>query len=394
MIQPKVKNHQLTYADFEEIFYFLSQKEKNLISVLVENELNILLVDEIEQLTKTEKEIADYISMMIAPYVENNQLTYAEFDKIFFDLDKRQKYDITNFLACLNVELVDKKILPAKSEKIKQPLVYRSEKEIKLSNNMLIKLIQKGDRQAMQDLCVKNRKLVLKSVQKFCKKRYTGNLDEDDLEQAGMLGMMKAAEKFDLKMGTQFSTYATWWIEQSIRRAITDTGMTVRLPTHVVEQVFKVAKLDRKYYILGKNCDERIELVSEELEVSIDKIKDLYKLYDDFMALKSLDEPVGEEKETPRANLLPDKNNFAQPEEQMLKTILRQKLDEILTTLTEREKSVLTLRFGLDDGIKRTLEEVGQKFNVTRERIRQIEAKALRKLHHPSRSKKLEDFLD
>ena len=394
LIKPKVRNNQLTYDDFEKIFSFLNKHEKKYVEKIIEHKLKIFLVYEIENgLAEEEKKFVDFVLQKIQPEVENNQLTYDEFDELFAELEKKKQYHVVNILAELNIELVDEKILPTKVEKIKQPLIFRKAEDIKLSNNMLVSLIQKGDKQAVQDLCVKNYGLVKQYAKKYFGKSQT--LTEEELIQEGMLGMLKAAEKFNFDKGTQFSTYATWWIFQSISRAIMDTGTIVRLPVHIYETILKARRISNYFYLQGKDFSERVELVSEEMELSVAMVKYLFQLYDNFITCKSLDEPVGEEKDTPRIDFLPDdKNIFEKPEDATISILLKEQISEVLSTLTPREQKVLKLRFGLEDGKDRTLEEVGTFFNVTRERIRQIELKALKKLRHRSRSEKLKVFLN
>ena len=292
------------------------------------------------------------------------------------DLDKDKELDLSTVEGSINI---DDHVRMYLKEIGKVPLLSGNE-EIELA-----KLMEEGDEEAKQRLAEANLRLVVSIA-----KRYVGRgMAFLDLIQEGNLGLIKAVEKFDYKKGYKFSTYATWWIRQAITRAIADQARTIRIPVHMVETINKLIRVSRQLLQeLGR--DPTPDELAKEMQMPADKVRDILKIGQDPVSLET---PIGEEEDSHLGDFIPD-DDIPAPAEAAAFTLLKEQLMDVLDTLTEREEKVLRLRFGLDDGRARTLEEVGKEFNVTRERIRQIEAKALRKLRHPSRSKKLKDYLD
>jgi RNA polymerase primary sigma factor len=254
------------------------------------------------------------------------------------------------------------------------------EKEVDLASRMT-----EGDELAKQELVEANLRLVVSIA-----KRYMGRgMFFLDLIQEGNLGLMKAVEKFDYTKGYKFSTYATWWIRQAITRAIADQARTIRIPVHMVETINKVLRVSRQL-LQELGHEASAEEIADHMNMPVEKVREILKIAQEPVSLET---PIGEEEDSHLGDFIPDDDAPA-PAEAASQTLLREQLEEVLHTLTPREEQVLKLRFGLEDGRNRTLEEVGKVFDITRERIRQIEAKALRKLRHPGRSKKLKDYLD
>ena len=350
------------------------------------------------------------VQKIIEKAKENGKITYAELatelddtnpeeiDKVFDafedlgvdlndDLDEPDIEDLENVeeikledMDVSNIEgvSVDDPVRMYLREIGKIPLLtYEEEAE-------LAQKIVEGDEEAKQKLAESNLRLVVSIA-----KKYVGRgMLFLDLIQEGNMGLIKAVEKFDYNKGFKFSTYATWWIRQAITRAIADQARTIRIPVHMVETINKLIRTSRQ--LLQQNGREPTpEEIAKEMEISVDKVMEIQKIAQDPVSLET---PIGEEEDSHLGDFIQDEDSPA-PQDSAAHTLLREQLEEVMDTLTPREAMVLKLRFGLEDGKARTLEEVGKQFDVTRERIRQIEAKALRKLRHPSRSKKLRDYM-
>ena len=288
-------------------------------------------------------------------------------------------------------ELTDEELLGSNSAKVNDPVrMYLKEIGVVplLTNEEeqeLAILVEQGDTEAKQRLAEANLRLVVSIA-----KRYVGRgMQFLDLIQEGNMGLMKAVDKFDYTKGFKFSTYATWWIRQAITRAIADQARTIRIPVHMVETINKLVR-EQRNLLQELGQDPTPEQIAERMDMTPDKVREILKIAQEPVSLET---PIGEEDDSHLGDFIEDEV-IENPVDYTTRVVLREHLDEVLDTLTDREENVLRLRFGLDDGKMRTLEDVGKVFNVTRERIRQIEAKALRKLRHPSRSKPLRDFIE
>ncbi|PKM95457.1 MAG: RNA polymerase sigma factor RpoD [Firmicutes bacterium HGW-Firmicutes-1] len=353
-------------------------------------------LDELLILAKEKKNVIDYSE--IESHFKEVVLEPESIDNIYEFLEKRGVDVIGKLLETpdedfeadeeVEIELdltlpegvnIDDPVRMYLKEIGKVPLLNADE-EIELAVRM-----ENGDQEAKKRLAEANLRLVVSIA-----KRYVGRgMLFLDLIQEGNLGLIKAVEKFDYRKGYKFSTYATWWIRQAITRAIADQARTIRIPVHMVETINKLIRVSRQLLQeLGR--DPSPEEIAEELEMSVDKVREILKISQEPVSLET---PIGEEEDSHLGDFIQDEN-VPVPAEAAAFTLLKEQLVDVLDTLTDREQKVLRLRFGLDDGRARTLEEVGREFNVTRERIRQIEAKALRKLRHPSRSRKLKDYLE
>ena len=357
------------------------------------------------------KSIEDRKASLIKLGKEKGYVTYEQIaDELKgLDLDSDTLDDLYNSFLENHIEIVSEEGMndgtdedPESPDKILEEL--SNSKDIKISDpvrmylkeigriNLLssdeefeyAKLAEQGDEYAKNMLAESNLRLVVSIA-----KRYVGRgMLFLDLIQEGNIGLMKAVDKFDPSKGYKFSTYATWWIRQAITRAIADQARTIRIPVHMVETINKLARVQRQL-TQELNREPTDEEIAKKIGISVDKVREVYKISQDPVSLET---PIGEEDDSHLGDFIKDERTMS-PEEYATIEMLKEELSGVLLTLTEREEKVLRLRFGLDDGQCRTLEEVGQVFNVTRERIRQIEAKALRKLRHPSRSRRLKDFL-
>ena len=335
-------DYEFSEDDFDRVYEFMEQ-----------NGIELIKVEE-----EIEEEIAD--------------------DEI--DLSEEDEVDVENIdLSVPDGVSIEDPVRMYLKEIGKVPLLSADE-EIELAKRM-----EKGDEEAKKKLAEANLRLVVSIA-----KRYVGRgMLFLDLIQEGNLGLIKAVEKFDYRKGYKFSTYATWWIRQAITRAIADQARTIRIPVHMVETINKLIRVSRQLLQeLGR--EPTPEEIAAEMNLPVERVREILKISQEPVSLET---PIGEEEDSHLGDFIQD-DNVPVPADAVAFTLLKEQLNEVLSTLTEREQKVLMLRFGIEDGRARTLEEVGKEFNVTRERIRQIEAKALRKLRHPSRSRKLKDYLD
>ena len=330
----------------------------------------------------------------VRTYLEDHKIDVVEFADIDVDADldnilllkdddmeiDEEEIDVENIdLSVPEGVSVEDPVRMYLKEIGKVPLLT-AEEEIELAKRM-----EQGDEKAKKRLAEANLRLVVSIA-----KRYVGRgMLFLDLIQEGNLGLIKAVEKFDYRKGYKFSTYATWWIRQAITRAIADQARTIRVPVHMVETINKLIRVSRQL-LQDMGREPTPEEIAEEMDLSVERVREILKISQEPVSLET---PIGKEEDSHLGDFIQD-DNVPVPADAAAFTMLREQLEEVLSTLTEREQKVLRLRFGLDDGRARTLEEVGKEFKVTRERIRQIEAKALRKLRHPSRSRKLRDYLE
>lgn len=366
----KSKGGKLSYGEISEIIGNLDM-DKDFIDDVYEKIMNMGI--EIESEMEIRNDDTD-----IEP--DEAELLNLDVDDIEHDDDMVIEDGIVDLEASLPKGItVDDPVRMYLKEIGKVPLLSADE-EIELAKKM-----EKGDEEAKKKLCEANLRLVVSIA-----KRYVGRgMLFLDLIQEGNLGLIKAVDKFDWRKGYKFSTYATWWIRQAITRSIADQARTIRIPVHMVETINKLIRVSRQL-LQEYGREPSPEEIAAEMDISEEKVREILKIAQEPVSLET---PIGEEEDSHLGDFIPDEEVPA-PAEAAAFSMLKEQLVEVLDTLTEREQKVLKLRFGLEDGRARTLEEVGKQFDVTRERIRQIEAKALRKLRHPSRSKKLKDYLE
>lgn len=378
----KMEENMTTFNEKMATLLDIAAKNKNtlkydeILSEFPEASMDGELFDKIlEELEKTRVEILAAI--------DNEQ------EPVLLEVDEIDEADLEEELSNMDISKLDLSIPegiglddPVRmylKEIGKVPLL-NAEEEIELAKQMEL-----GDDNAKKRLAEANLRLVVSIA-----KRYVGRgMLFLDLIQEGNLGLIKAVDKFDYKKGYKFSTYATWWIRQAITRAIADQARTIRIPVHMVETINKLMRVSRQL-VQDLGREPLPEEIAQRLDMPVDRVREILKIAQEPVSLET---PIGEEEDSHLGDFIQD-DNVPVPAEAATYTMLKEQIVEVLTTLTEREQKVLRLRFGLDDGRPRTLEEVGKEFNVTRERIRQIEAKALRKLRHPSRSRKLRDYLE
>lgn len=331
-----------------------------------------------------------YILWKIKPYLSiDNKLTENDFNSIFSGLTKLQQYEVIRLLIEESIEIVyenesSSKLEQLQESKINYPTIN---KIMKLSNEQLCIIYQQGNKYALDALINNNSKLVWSRVRKYAR-RYNHKLDEADLYQYGIIGLMSAADRFEAKKETKFTTYSIWWIDQKIIRGIVDCGFTVRIPVHYFEQVNKLIGI----FTHHPGCTKaEMKELAEQKGINGEKFEELLMVSNNIMSPTSLNSLVGEDEESELGDLILE-DTYASVEEQVEEDILKETLANLLDTLSPREKAIIERRFGFYGGIPMTLEQVGTSYNLTRERIRQIEAKAIRKLRHPSRSKLIKNF--
>ena len=353
---------------------FSTEKIDQLIKKLTDDGVQIVdTIKEKEDLLKVPESMEDIEKMDLTDF-EDSHDEFVESEIDDSEVDKLLQTDLLKMAESMDVDEPIKMYL----REIGQIPLLSYEEEIDYAQRVL-----NGEEEAKQKLIESNLRLVVS----IAKKNTNRGLKMLDLIQEGNMGLMKAVEKFEYEKGFKFSTYATWWIRQAITRAIADQGRTIRIPVHMIETINKIKKESR--IILQETGKEpTAEELAEKLELPVEKVKSILEMNQDPISLET---PVGSEEDSELGDFVED-DKFANPYDATTRILLKEQLDDVLKTLNEREEMVLRYRYGLDDGSQKTLEEVGKIFNVTRERIRQIEVKALRKLRHPSRRKKLEDY--
>ena len=374
---------EMNMAKFSEKLHELVEMGKKKTNVLEYKEINEVLKDmelDSDAMDKLYEYLEAYgIDVLRIPEGDSDD-TFLLSDDDEVNLSEEDEVDMENIdLSVPEGVSIEDPVRMYLKEIGKVPLLS-AEEEIELAKRM-----EEGDEAAKKRLAEANLRLVVSIA-----KRYVGRgMLFLDLIQEGNLGLIKAVEKFDYRKGYKFSTYATWWIRQAITRAIADQARTIRIPVHMVETINKLIRVSRQLLQeLGR--EPQPEEIAERMDMSVDRVREILKISQEPVSLET---PIGEEEDSHLGDFIQD-DNVPVPADAAAFTLLKEQLVEVLSTLTDREQKVLRLRFGLDDGRARTLEEVGKEFSVTRERIRQIEAKALRKLRHPSRSRKLKDYLD
>ena len=365
------------FLDIIESLVKKAAKNKNVIDYQDITEAVSEVLDNMDDVDK----IYDYLeSKKIEIRMEEDDDKLDDDDDLDDDVDSEDEIDLSKIDLSVPEGIgVDDPVRMYLKEIGQIPLLT-AEQEVEYAKRM-----EEGNEVAKRRLAEANLRLVVSIA-----KRYVGRgMQFLDLIQEGNLGLIKAVEKFDYRKGYKFSTYATWWIRQAITRAIADQARTIRIPVHMVETINKLTRVSRQLLQeLGREPSP--EEIAEEMDIPVEKVREIQKISQEPVSLET---PIGEEEDSHLGDFIQD-DNVPVPAEAAAQTLLKEQLDEVLDTLTEREQKVLRLRFGMNDGRARTLEEVGREFDVTRERIRQIEAKALRKLRHPSRSRKLRDYLD
>ena len=366
-------------AKFEERLKELKDYAKKKKNVLETNDIADFFVD-YELNEDSYDRIYEFMEQNGIDIIKMEEDTEEDVVDDEIDLSEEEEVDVENIDYSIPDGIsLDDPVRMYLKEIGKVPLLSADE-EIELAQRM-----EEGDEEAKKKLAEANLRLVVSIA-----KRYVGRgMLFLDLIQEGNLGLIKAVEKFDYRKGYKFSTYATWWIRQAITRAIADQARTIRIPVHMVETINKLIRVSRQLLQeLGR--EPTPEEIAEEMNLPVERVREILKISQEPVSLET---PIGEEEDSHLGDFIQD-DNVPVPADAAAFTLLKEQLNEVLGTLTEREQKVLMLRFGIEDGRARTLEEVGKEFNVTRERIRQIEAKALRKLRHPSRSRKLKDYLD